>query len=71
MLTIQVPASGGKAHTVRLVAGGEWVCSCQDHVWRARGRRYSCKHIGRLAASLAAFATGAVHSEASKKAIGL
>lgn len=58
MLTMTVPSSKrGETHTIRLVAEGIWTCDCPDHVYRAAGKPYVCKHIAKLAVSLASFAT--------------
>lgn len=69
MFVITVPSSvEGESHTVRK-SGDVWVCSCADHVYRARGDEYACKHLADLAFSLATFVAGARKSDAAERAL--
>jgi hypothetical protein len=65
---ITVPSSRDGEHTIRK-AGDAWVCSCRDHVFRANGEEYACKHLAELALSMAEFVAGARKSKSAQRVL--
>lgn len=67
MFVVTVPsADQSKTYTVRKVAD-QFVCSCQDHLYRSEGAPYLCKHLSALTVEFAQFAVVANKSKAAEK----
>lgn len=70
MFAITVPSTSGHGpYTVRKVSDDVWTCSCSDHIHRANGKKYVCRHIAQVAVDLASFVTAAKKSSKAKEII--